>query len=140
MPLILTPSHQSQSPVLRDAVKQHLITYSAYVLANDTYISPGTPGYLAYNKRQAFAVKAIANPDAYVDQATTLISNMDAQLMSVTLPNYGTPDLFFFIDSQNPAGRHLFECLAINGYNHVGLGNQGNVYNALAGISQADYI
>lgn len=139
MPLITTPTHQALAPVLLDAVKSQLVTYSAYVLSNDTYIAPNNPGYLAYNKRQSFANKVIQNPDAYIEQASVLISYLDSTLLSNTLQSYGN-ELFAFIEGNNPAGRHLFECSTVIGYNHLGLGTQGTIYDALAGVSQSDYV
>ncbi len=138
MPLILNPSTQASAPDFRNAVKSHLVTYSATVLTTDPFVASPTPGYLAYQKRQAFANKAIQNPDTYLEQACVLLSNLDSVMLTQTLQSY-TNELFRFIGSDNPVGRHLFECDPAIGYSHVGITSGKSIFEVLAGISQLDY-
>lgn len=142
MPLILDPQNQIEIPEFKSGVRSLLVTFSSQLLLSDTPVLSPTAGYKAYQKRMAFAKKAKANPDAFLNEACILISNIDSVMVSNTVLNQnstGVP-LYRFLLSDNPSERNLLENHADIGYNPVGVTSNRSIFEALAGITQEDYL
>lgn len=142
MPTIQNPNFQSDNSSFKNDVEQILRQYSAYYILNESPIQAPSAGYKAYDKKIAFAQKAQSNPELYTDVAADLISALDSTMVSQTFSGSGVQDFFRFLYSDNPTGRNILEAQVgvASGYNHVGTQSSKSIFEALAKVTQLDYI
>ena len=138
MPYIPNPLNQTDQAFKYD-VKALLITYASEVLNQPLFSTP-LNGTLAYSKRQALARKLINNSDIYVEQASTLLSNISFDMFHVAMQSPG--GFFRFMLDSNPTGRCLLDNIAglssLASYNFVGDQTGTSIFDKLAGITQED--
>ena len=138
MPYIPNPLNQTDQSFKYD-VKALLITYASEVLNQPLFTTP-INGALAYSKRQALARKLLHNSDAYVEQASALLSNISFDMFHVAMKSSG--GFFRFMVDGNPTGRCLLDNIAgfssFANYNFVGDQSGISIFDKLAGITQED--
>lgn len=135
MPSIQNPISLAESTEFRNAVKGALIVYAGKILRTETAVVAPAPGYKVYDKRMAFAAKALHNVDLYAFQAATLVASMSSTF------ELDDRDEFRFMWQDNSISRNIFESRGETTDESAGdtYGQVLTIFDALAGVNLGDF-